>query len=444
MAYDNIKKIVTQTTNKILILWILFFTLHIGFIIFYNIINEKNQFIKQQVLIFSEINTEITSVLYYNSQQNVASNIDYTKTLLSQWMTTQRLPFSEIIPSTIPELNFLNELGQIFYSPENLNQQIQNFQNLSDQLDLLKRISLNYVQDSSINTMMPLFPMISIGLLLIVIIITMILSNTLQKRLILKNEFILEDIWNELQGLTLHDNSSTELLKHVPYPDTDKIQNLIQDSKDLSTYILQAKELLVDLPPQVANNPKLSEKIAFIQKLLSRLFTRSERASALAKAASDNGFQAGILALNISIEAARSGDLGRNFVPISDRVKDFGEKSSQIGKAIMEELNDVDLSIRKAYAMGKGIIEELSESNEEQVPEHNLQGILHLFDQMSQLSQYIRNISNTLETRIEVPTISNNQSHSLFLKEILIRSFERLYRFNYGIDPPSSSFDEES
>ncbi|MGL4676253.1 MAG: methyl-accepting chemotaxis protein [Brevinema sp.] len=451
MAYDNIKKIVTQTTNKILILWVLLFSAYIGFIIFYNIANEKNQFINKQILTFSEINTEITSVLYYNSQQNIASDIDYTKTLLSQWMDTQRLSFSTMIPATIPEINFLNELGQEFYSTKNLknqDQQIQNFQNLSDQLDLLKRMSLSYVQDSLINKIMPLVLVISIGLLFIMIVITLIIANTLQKKLIIKNEFILEDIWNELQGMPLHSNSSSDSLRQIPYPDTEKIHNLIQDSENLSTYISQAKELLVDFTPKIANNPKLSEKIAFIQKLLSRLFTRTERATALAKAANDNGFQAGILALNISIEAARSGDSGRNFLPISDRVKDFGEKSAQIGKAIIEELNDVDLSIRKAYAMGKGIIEELSsESNEEQPLDRNIQDVLHLFNQILQLSQYIKNISNKLETNIEVPTNYNDTDqsyqYSVFLREILIRSFDRLYRFNYGIDPPSSSFRED-
>ena len=183
--------------------------------------------------------------------------------------------------------------------------------------------------------------------------------------------------------------------------------------------------------------------------MLSRLFTRAERASSLAKASAENGFQAGILALNVSIEAARVGNAGKNFIPISDRVKDFAEKSSQIGNAILEELKDANLSIRKAYAVGKGMIEILPETPNEPSNNNNkhllpdiseLHNIMEACDNVVLLTKRIQNISLELENTLEMPQMvpqqpSSNKDNS-FLKAILVRSFERLYRLSYGIDPP--------
>ncbi len=438
---DNIKKIISKTINKIIVLWVIFFAIVFGFIIVYNSHNTTNQFINDQILTFSEINTEITSVLYYNSQQNIAKDIDYNRTLLSQWVSTKRSSFVDIIPKAIPEINYLNELGQTFYSQENLDnktQQVQSYQDLSDQLDLLKRMSISHTQESIFIKIMPLFPFICIGLLFVFVVLTLLFAGSLYKNLLLKNEFILEDIWSELQGVDLNDTTRET---NIPNPDGVQIDTLIKDSKELLNSILQTKELLINYTPNgnTPNNTQLTEKINFIQKLLSRLFTRAERASTLAKVASDNGFQAGILALNISIEAAKSGDMGRNFVPISDRVKDFSEKSDQIGKAILEELRDVDISIRKAYAISKDIVDGIS-ANPTTTSDIELQELVHSLDNMFQLSRQMQDISSGLQTSIEVPVSTSRHSH--FLKEVLTRSFERLYRLSYGVDPQKSPFDK--
>lgn len=482
MAYENIKKLVSNSIKKIVFTWILFFSLVIGVLFFYNIENQTIQFINDQVLAISEINTEITSVLYYNSQKNIANDIDFDKTLLNQWITLNKNKYTNIIPKSIPEVNYLNELGTIFYSKKILKDKdatILAYQNLSDQLSLLQRISFSYIDNSLSKVLKPLLPFLLIGFLFIAVVLSFLFANGLQKKLILKNEFILEDIWNELQGIELaeeeqdsyltNQHTQTNEIETIYYPGTEQIHSLIKSAKELASNILMTKDQLLHSIPETNSSisvtqqnkehTDISEKIVFIQKLLSRLFTRAERAAALAKATAENGFQAGILALNISIEAARTGENGKNFIPMSDRVKDFAEKSNQIGKAILEELKDVDLSIRKAYAMSKGILEEVSNqpnpSSEELTttkPEysHYIQDIIVNFDNMFELSQYIQNISSNLETTIDVPksaVFSLDHTHAnkkdLFLKEILIRSFERLYRFNYGIDPPHTPFSEE-
>ena len=477
MAYDNIKIFVSSAIKKIIFSWTLFFIFNIAFMVVYNTNNDKIKTMNKQILDFSEIGIEATSVLYYNSQKNIASEINYEKTLLNQWVVSNQKEFIAIIPNSLPETTLLEKLGKEFYSEENLkanNNSVENFQNLSDQLNLLKRLANNYLDNSILMILTMVFIPLSCGLLLLLIIMTLLISKNLQRKILSKNEYILEDIWTELQDIEFN-APSTQLSQalheiNVPHAHSNKINILIAETNNINMKTNTIKEALRIYYGQLQNftmptstpthnlDPQTHEKILMIQKLLSRLFTRAERASSLAKASTENGFQAGILALNVSIEAARVGNAGKNFVPISDRVKDFAEKSSQIGNAILEELKDANLSIRKAYAVGKGIMEtlptttslELSNNNNQDVlPDiSELYNILEACDNVVLLAKQIQTISldleNTLQTASVVPQDSSLNKNNGFLKAILVRSFERLYRLNYGIDPPSHEKNEFS
>ena len=469
MAYDNIKIFVSSAIKKIIFSWTLFFIFNITFMIIYNINNDKIKAMNKQILSFSEINTEATSVLYYNSQKNIATEINYEKTLLNQWILSNQKEFTAIIPNSLPETTLLEKLGKEFYSEENLkanNNSVENFQNLSDQLNLLKRLANTYVDNSILAVLTMVFMPLSCLLLLLLIIISLLISKNLQRKILSKNEYILEDIWTELQDIEFNMPSSqlSQALNEINLPNaySSKMNMLIAETKNITMKANTIREALRIYYGQLQNftmstatttvhaqDPQMQEKILMIQKLLSRLFTRAERASSLAKASSENGFQAGILALNISIEAARVGNAGKNFVPISDRVKDFAEKSSQIGNAILEELKDANLSIRKAYAVGKGIVEiappqtsiNPSDNNHHLPDTAELYNVLEACDTVVLLTQHIQKLSLDLESTLQTPLVapqdtSFNKNNS-FLKAILVRSFERLYRLNYGIDPPS-------
>ena len=467
MAYDNIKIFVSSAIKKIIFSWTLFFIFNIAFMIVYNTNNDKIKAMDKQILDFSEIGTEATSVLYYNSQKNIASEINYEKTLLNQWVVSNQKEFVTIIPNSLPETTLLEKLGKEFYSEENLkanNNSVENFQNLSDQLNLLKRLANNYLDNSILMILTMVFIPLSCLLLLLLIIMTLLISKNLQRKILSKNEYILEDIWTELQDIEFNMPSSqlSQALHEINIPNaySSKMNMLIVETKNITMKTNTIKEALRIYYGQLQNftmptttvhtqDPQTQEKILMIQKLLSRLFTRAERASSLAKASSENGFQAGILALNISIEAARVGNAGKNFVPISDRVKDFAEKSSQIGNAILEELKDANLSIRKAYAVGKGIVEIVPPQTSITPSDHNhhlpdtseLYNILEACDSVVLLTQHVQKLSLDLESALQTPLVapqdtSLNKNNS-FLKAILVRSFERLYRLNYGIDPPS-------
>ncbi len=452
MAYDNIKKTISQTTARIIVMWTMLFAAMIGMGVFYGASASRNQFLNDQIMVFSEINTEITSVLYYQSNAD-AADIDYSKTLLYRWLHTRRVDYGRAVPNIVPEVNFLAELGRDFYENTGGKEMLaQNYQNLSDQLDLLKRVTLNTVHESVIFKFNPIYAAIAFaGIWVVFIGLTVMLSNALSKKIVIKNEFILEDIWNEIQGLDLALNSEASKHSVIDYPDAGKIRALIEDSRNLEAAVSAAAAGLehYSIPIQQQHPQEeaqdfsnIEEKLLLIQKLLSRMFTRAERASTLAKAASENGFQAGILALNISIEAARAGDAGRNFMPISDRVKEFAEKSDQIAKAILEELQDADLSVRKAYAAGKSIADELN-NTPAPVLSHtpaDLSGLAQSFENIHKLNSYIYDAASALDTTISVP---DDARHLEFLKELITRSFERLYRYNYGVDPSSTPFSKK-
>lgn len=461
MAYENIGMYIARTTTKIIILWSLFFLLTGTVFYFYNQENKKLIFMQEQMINFTEMNNQATSVLYYNSQQNKNSEIDYDKTSLYLWLGNNSNYYKKLIKLASPEIDLLSNLGGEFYTTKSPNKttQIQAFQNLDDQIELLKRMTENYITKISVNIISQIFFPIILGILLILIGLTILLSNNLKKTLISKNKIILEDIWNELQDVNLETANSIPnntqqdfiLCQSVSNSIIEEMQKLIiQTTIIKESLIICNQHLNQILPPEIQEtNPQVQEKIAYIQKLLSRLFTRAERAASLAKATTDNGFQAGILALNVSIEATRIGESGKNFLSVSDRIKDFAEKNSHIGTAILEELKDADLSIRKAYTLGKEITSSISQTQENNNITQNkvsntveLQEIIVSFDYLFKLIMYIQKLSKDLKEKVvkqaALKPTSNISPRTLeFMKDIMIKSFERLYRINYGIDPPS-------
>lgn len=472
MAYDNIKKLIIKTTKKIIFLWTGLILFNIVFLFLYNNYQQKTFFINQQIIQFSEINQENFSILYQNSQKD--QNITYQQSLLYQWLNIYRNQYEQIIPASKLELDLLSSLGENFYTPKQekeTNSKVQQFQLVDDQLTLLKRLSQNYLTKSPWVTLISIILFLNFGLLILAIILSLVSFEQLKKNIVARNEFILEDIWQELQGLEFHRSSFDALETKDPSILQNKARILMEDTRMLSLHLATVKEALIYLNEQInqnvqdmlqqqptpknnQNTPELEEKINQIQKLLSRLFTRSERSASLAKASANNGFQAGILALNISIEAARAGEAGRNFVPVSDRVKDFADKSSQIGNSLLDELKDVNLSIRKAHTIGKNILimtdtfrqspqqEDKKIQTEIQLNQDDFNELLLSFDQLLRLTNQIQSKTLEIEENIETEAPKELQSSPLqqieFLRNTLIKSFERLYRLNYGIDPPTS------
>lgn len=447
MAQESIGSNVNKAVARIAVLWSFFFLLNISVCVYYLMLEKKDNFIREQISILSEIDAEATSILYFSTRNTRNTKPNFPQTLLSSWMETVSQNYIKALPNSKAEVVLLGALGEEFYkeafNEKNSPALIQKYQNLSDQIVLLKRMAASAVDASFSATLSRVFLPISSGLFLIFLVFSLFIGFSLRKNLISEIAGILDDMWKELK---LMDQPATP----DSYPDSvfyEKAHELNNYIASLGAQVGGIKNALL----QSANHHEvidtqdfsgdndMREKVIYIQKLLSRLFTRAERSASLAKASADNGFQAGILALNISIEAARAGESGRAFLAVSDRVKDFAEKSTNIGDAIMEELKDADLSIRKAYAVGKNILEAFTGSNPTALPERKpfpIEPVLSELEYLSDNISKLRNLSATLDSD-RPQSVPQDFSE---VRELIVHSFERLYYLCYGENVPENIY----
>ncbi|MGL4388168.1 MAG: methyl-accepting chemotaxis protein [Brevinema sp.] len=465
MAYDNINSSVTKYSQKIIAVWILLSIFTIVCALFYFIKNSEHTLLQKNALYFTEISSEASMLLNNNI------DIDSSKTSLSSWNILHKKQFLKTLPNAEAEINLLQEISEKFYSSlssKNLEEKGNAFQEFYDQIELIKRIINSTIKTSFIYLFIKLILPVYMGFIFICIFMTLNGASLLSKKIIAKNSVVLENIWEELQSIdwesantqnTSHKFNIEHLYSLLKYSNElplkiDPIQ------KSISEYISKAGTTSINISDHQQsldhlNNQDsvvLKEKILSMQKMLSRLFTRAERASTLAKSSSDNGFQAGILALNISIEASKAGDSGKVFMSVSDRVKNFAEKSSNIGHAIIEELRDADLVIRKSYAVAKNILETLPDIKNTAIgtPSHTTPTLdfsqldqsaeslseikricTHMKEQSSALHEYLLDYHS--QENSKQPSIS--ETKIILIRDGLVKNFEQLYRNTYGVDP---------
>lgn len=275
-------------------------------------------------------------------------------------------------------------------------------------------------------------------------------SKGLLRRFRRRSDDILDLLWSALK----EQNELSDTPRVSPESLQSNVYTLAGESSGLVRHIQTLKEALANMPsPQPAPAPAAvhsqdTEQLAYIQKLLARLFTRAERTAALAKASVGNGAQAGILALNISIEAARAGDAGRPFLAGADKIKDFGEKTSRIGDAILEEMKDADMAIRKAYAAGKNLLDAAPQVLEPRPEAQNItddwaEGIVYgteeLLGSAERVQETARQLERGIEEFIEALKYQSEQpeEEGLPVREAVIQSFELLYFLSRGDTPPT-------
>lgn len=443
MAQESIGSNVNKAVARIAVLWSFFFLLNMSVFVYYLVLEKKDNFIREQISILSEIDAEATSILYFSTRSTQNTKPNFPQTLLSSWMETVSQNYIKALPNSKAEIVLLGVLGEEFYkeafNEKNSPALIQKYQNLSDQIVLLKRIAASAVDSSFSATLSRLFFPVSSGLFLIFLVFSLLIGFSLRKNLSSEIAGILDDMWKELKLMDQPANPDS-----VSYEKAHELNNYIASVgaqvSSIKNALLQSAHHneVIDTQDAVGENDT-REKVIYIQKLLSRLFTRAERSASLAKASSDNGFQAGILALNISIEAARAGESGRAFLVVSDRVKDFAEKSTNIGDAIMEELKDADLSIRKAYAVGKNILETFTESNSITLSERKpfpIEPVLSELESLSDNISKLRHLSAGLDSDRQ-QSIPQDFSE---VRELIVHSFERLYYLCYGENVPENVY----
>ncbi|MGL4562068.1 MAG: methyl-accepting chemotaxis protein [Brevinema sp.] len=464
MAYDNINSSISKYSQKVILTWILLSILAISCVLFYYIKTSEHDVLQKNALYLTEINSEASLLL----NKNII--IDPSKTSLNSWTILYKDQFLALMPGAEAEINLLAKLGQQFYlglNKKNMEEKFNKYQEFYDQIELIKRLISSTIKSSLLGIFLKIALALYVGCLFICIFLTLKGASTLSKKIITKNSIILENIWEELQSIDWNAGVQESQQQELNIEPLDLLQTYTQKlstklhstQQHIDHYIAKAKTTTFNIETekqiQKYNTHELKEKILLMQKLLSRLFTRAERASTLAKASSDNGFQAGILALNISIEASKAGESGKVFLSVSDRVKNFAEKSSNIGHSIIEELRDADLAVRKAYAVGKNLIEILpEEQNIDQTkinqtismtPEFDFSALDETYEyieQMHSIATQIQHQSTMLQQQIldqathainREPSISDTKMS--LIRDGLVKNFEQLYRNTYGIDP---------
>lgn len=451
---DHLASLIKRSLKRTVGFTLVFFILLAGTVYYYSVLKNRENFIREQIATFSEIDAEAVNILYFASRD--LKNLPlYDTTLHSSWMNSLSAAFIKELPNSRPDIILFGTLGTAFYSENftntNTTRLIQRYQSLSAHAELLKRLGSAYLENSPAVYIERFAPVIALLLLFLLLFSIISSSKKLKHTLITHNEALLDNLWSNIKADIPQEETpsiSIDLLKENIFALTEEGHSLfgrLQNLHSMISGLKSAYKPIEDIPQPQEPKPEIKEQLLYIQKLLARLFTRAERAAVLAKAAGNNGFQAGILALNVSIEAARAGENGKQFLSVSEKIKDFGEKSTRIGEAILEELKDADLTIRKAYAAGKDVSQalvELPSSQNKTVSPYpfadSLGDALHYIEEISTCSIRVQKLASSLEEKFLAysPDKNKNIEDINLIKEALIESFEKLYFFNYGEEPP--------
>ncbi|MGL5255017.1 MAG: methyl-accepting chemotaxis protein [Brevinema sp.] len=491
----HLASLINRSLLKAYIIWTLCFGLLATAFVFYGKEKQKIQMIQDQLYTLSQIDKEmsLSYVLYRDTQRT----LDKLPPFFAGWLESRNRLLT-IMPDMEITLRNLEKSGKSLYAllqaiptnarppaPAQLNDAYLAFRKQADSLEVplynfirqpsraeLQVMGINY-WSKSLYYSLERGGLVFLSILWFLgLFILMWSSMGAIRRIRLQSEEVLGILWAKLKNQSQESEELSFFQPEEPTPNFDfeamkeNAYHLFEASRSLSQKLAILSDRVHKTKPdpnihdnvQATSNPKINhkEKLNYMQKLLARLFTRAERTASLAKAVGSNGFQAGILALNVSIEAARAGENGRPFLSVSDKVKDFGEKSSRISEAILEEIKDADVVIRRAYTSIKEIIETtpLDEPTED-TPKKNYNEevqewviALESIEEILKSASYVQQMAQTLETKcLHLVDYSHmgDQEHSpseeiIETREAILQSFEKLYFFNYGDTPPSHVF----
>ncbi|MGL5721205.1 MAG: methyl-accepting chemotaxis protein [Brevinema sp.] len=489
----HLASLINRSLLKAYIIWTLCFGLLAMAFVFYGKEKQKIQVVQEQLYTLQQIDKELSLsyVLYRDTQKT----LDKLPPFFAGWLESRNrlLP---IMPDMDITLKNLERSGKALYAllqetpsnarppaPAQLNDAYLAFRKQADSLEVplynfvrrpsraeLQVMGVNYWSKSLYYALDRGGLIFLCALWLIGFIVLAWSSIGAIRNIRTQSEEILSILWTKLKN---QDQESNELSFLEPEDSTPSFD--YEDMKENAYHLFEASRSLSQKlailsdrvqktrphveeedQPQPVGAPKIDnkEKLNYMQKLLARLFTRAERTASLAKAVGSNGFQAGILALNVSIEAARAGENGRPFLAVSDKVKDFGEKSSRISEAILEEIKDADVVIRRAYTSIKEIIETTpldtphtpapKKVSDNQIQEWMI--ALESVEEILKSASYVQQMAQSLETKCmhladyAHPEEAPPSDTALETREAILRSFEKLYFFSYGDTPPSHVF----
>lgn len=151
-----------------------------------------------------------------------------------------------------------------------------------------------------------------------------------------------------LNNISIGNNTNTENIEQQTDM-TEKIQDLIHDTKEMSTQMLSlSKEsrdavnsghnAMIKLHEQSARSTETNEKVV---NAVESLITNASAVNSITEQIFSISAQTNLLALNASIESARAGEAGRGFSVVADEIRQLADKTRELTKEIQNIVNDL-------------------------------------------------------------------------------------------------------
>ena len=135
----------------------------------------------------------------------------------------------------------------------------------------------------------------------------------------------------------------------------EKDQQIRNSVKQLDESLNQSMESLEQIVKEASN---LAERLSGIRTVTEQVKQEVDKAAGMIGTIQGNASKSNILALNASIEAARSGEAGRGFAVVATEMGKLAQVSGSSAKDISESLKDIFASVEKV----KAAVEEVNQT----------------------------------------------------------------------------------
>ena len=204
----------------------------------------------------------------------------------------------------------------------------------------------------------------TLGLVLIILLVTTIISNLVRQWLNHPIRQAVDALANSLSGFTGvaqslgHSSTNSVDSLHHQAEAIEEISSSLENLVDLSQTTAIEVQNARDLAGQAKMNVQRNQTEATQMSLLfSELEKSSNETYQIIGTINDIAFQTNLLALNAAVEAARAGEFGRSFAVVAEEVRSLAQRSSEAVKTTDGLLQQTRDNVQSSVAAAQGIAE---------------------------------------------------------------------------------------